>query len=66
VLVAPGDAAAMARAVLRLLDDAGLRGRLAAAAVEASRSHGWRTVRGDLYAVYARAVHGSGRAVSGP
>jgi glycosyltransferase involved in cell wall biosynthesis len=65
VLVAPGDVAAMARAVLRLLDDAGLRGRLAAAAGEAARSHGWQSVRGDLYAAYARAVHGSGRSVSG-
>ena len=66
MLVAPGDAAAMARAALRLLDDAGLRGRLTAAAVEASRSHGWQSVRGDLYAAYARAVHGSRRPASGP
>ena len=39
LLVAPGDEAALARAIVRLVDDAGLRARLAAAARERALSH---------------------------
>ena len=50
-----GDAQAMASGALRILDDPALGVRLARSGLEASRGYAWAKVRGDLFAVYARA-----------
>ena len=56
LLVAPGDAHAMAQAVRRVLDDPALGRRIAAAGVVASRRYAWGAVRAEWFAAYARAV----------
>lgn len=61
LLVPLGDARAMARAALRILDDPALGVRLARAGLEASRGYAWAKVRSDLFAVYARAGQGNAR-----
>ena len=61
LLVPPGDVGSLARAVRRLLDDAGLRARLAAAGEEKARRHTWDRSAGQLDAVYRRLSPGSDR-----
>jgi len=56
LLVEPGDAAAMAQAVLRLLRDAPLCTRLKAAGLDAVRRFDWASVRPQLLAVYESAT----------
>ncbi len=56
LLVAPGDADAMAAAILRLLEDRALASQLRAAGIDAARRYAWPRVRGELFAVYARAL----------
>ncbi len=56
LLVAPGDARAMARAALRILDDPALGRRIAAAGLDAAQRHAWTSVRGDLFDASARAA----------
>lgn len=57
LLFPPGDVAALADAVGRLLDDPGLRARLVAAAREkVQRDHAWSTVAAATAAVYERAA----------
>lgn len=63
LLVEPGDAAAMAQAVLRLLRDAALNERLRAAGVDCVRRFDWTSVRPQLLAVYESATR---RAVNVP
>jgi glycosyltransferase involved in cell wall biosynthesis len=52
LLVPPGDHAAAARAVLRLVDEAGLADRLSQAASATCRDYTWRAVRDRWLAVY--------------
>lgn len=52
LLVDPGDADALARALRRLLDDAALRSRLGSAARERARAYDWETLAGTLQAIY--------------
>ena len=54
LLVPPGDPAAMARAALRLLDDAALAQQLRAAGLAHAASFTWERVRPRLFAVYER------------
>ena len=54
LLVTPGDVAALAAAITQLLDDAALRTRLAAAALdEVRRTYAWRAVVQQITGVYA-------------
>jgi len=57
LLVEPGDAEAMADAVLRVLRDEALRARLTATGQEAVRHFDWASVRPQLLAVYAAATN---------
>lgn len=54
LLVPARDAEAMAKAALRIFDDASLRGALVAAALQACRAYAWERVRPQLFAAYAR------------
>lgn len=70
LLVAPGDPARMAQAVLRVLREPGLAARLARAGEAASRDYAWESVRERWFDVYRcaladRAVRGR-RVSSGP
>ena len=56
LLVEPGDPAAMAQAVLRLLRDATLSARLRAAGLDHVRCFDWASVRPQLLATYAAAT----------
>ena len=56
LLVEPGDPAAMAQAVLRLLRDAALNARLRTAGLEKVRGFDWASVRPNLLATYAVAT----------
>jgi glycosyltransferase involved in cell wall biosynthesis len=57
LLVEPGDPAAMAQAVLRLLRDASLRARLRQSGLDHVRGFDWPGVRPQLLAVYAAATN---------
>lgn len=59
LLVEPGNADAMAQAVLRLLRDGSLRARLRAEGLNAVRRFDWASVRPLLLAVYESATHRS-------
>jgi glycosyltransferase involved in cell wall biosynthesis len=54
LLVPARDADAMAAAIVRVFEDAGLRGGIVAAALHACRAYSWERVRPQLFAVYAR------------
>lgn len=56
LLVPPGKPAAMADAILRLLGDRALAQRLRAAGIDVAQGYAWPIVRGELFAVYARAL----------
>jgi glycosyltransferase involved in cell wall biosynthesis len=53
LLVRPGDVHALARALARLLGDAGLRARLASGAREAARGYDISAMAGALERIYA-------------
>ncbi len=53
LLVGPGDPAAMAQAVLRVLRDTALSARLRAAGLDQARRFDWASVRPRLLAIYA-------------
>ena len=55
LLVPPGDAAALARATARLLDDGGLARRLTDAGARRAAEHDWRVVAARMREVYASA-----------
>jgi len=55
LLVRPGDASAMAAAILRLVDDRALARRLVAAGLTAVQAYTWDQVRPRLFDAYARA-----------
>jgi L-malate glycosyltransferase len=58
-LLAPaGDADAIARQVLELLDDQGLADRLTASALESCRAYRWEAVRGQWLSLYNRLQEG--------
>lgn len=59
LLVPPGNPVAMADAILRLLGDRALAERLRAAGIDVARDYAWPIVRGELFAVYARALGGA-------
>ncbi len=54
VLVVPRTPHLMAQAILRLVEEPALAGRLSRAGVAASRRYGWSHVRGHLYRTYAK------------
>jgi glycosyltransferase involved in cell wall biosynthesis len=54
LLVPPRDPAAMAAAVLRVIEDGALASRLHTAGLEAVQRYAWPRVRADLFEVYAR------------
>ncbi|HXF46703.1 MAG TPA: glycosyltransferase family 4 protein [Burkholderiaceae bacterium] len=54
LLVPARNADAMAAAVVRVFEDAGLRAELVAAALQACRAYAWERVRPQLLAAYAR------------
>jgi L-malate glycosyltransferase len=56
LLVHPGDPDAMARAILRLLDDRALADRLVAAGLAAVQAYTWDRVKPRLLDVYARVL----------
>jgi Glycosyltransferase len=56
LLVPARDPAAMADAVLRLLEDRPLALRLREAGIEAAQRYAWPNVRGELFAGYARVL----------
>lgn len=60
LLVPPQDPAAMADALLRLLGDEGLAGRLRSAGLEEARRYSWERVAPLLAAVYHGALAGRG------
>jgi glycosyltransferase involved in cell wall biosynthesis len=60
LLVEPGDAEAMAQAVLRLLRDPALAARLRAAGLDSVRRYDWASVRPKLLAVYQAAAGPAG------
>ncbi|TLU70917.1 glycosyltransferase family 4 protein [Lichenicoccus roseus] len=58
LLVQPGDVAALADAMRRLIDDSELRRRLAAAALEECRStYAWQPVGRQIMDVYSQVIH---------
>lgn len=66
LLVPPGDPAAMAGAVLRILLDKGLAERLACAGLADARQYGWNQIKARWAAVYERGLnHALGRSVRG-
>lgn len=56
LLVPPGDAAAIAQASLKLLQDRELASRFVSAGLHAARRYTWSEVKPRLFAVYARAL----------
>ncbi|WP_224390160.1 glycosyltransferase family 4 protein [Pseudonocardia sp. ICBG1293] len=60
-LFPPGDEAALAAALVRLLDDAPVRARLAAAGRARARRYDWPVVAGDVLRVYRAAIAGAPR-----
>jgi glycosyltransferase involved in cell wall biosynthesis len=58
LLVAPGDAHALAAAIQRLLDDQALAGRLAAAALQAAGEYTWRRRAERLEALFEEVSRG--------
>jgi glycosyltransferase involved in cell wall biosynthesis len=60
LLVEPGDAEAMAQAMLRLLRDPALAARLRAAGLDSVRRYDWASVRPKLLAVYQAAAGPAG------
>jgi glycosyltransferase involved in cell wall biosynthesis len=56
LLVPPCKPVAMADAILRLLGDRALAQRLRATGIDVARGYAWPIVRGELFAVYARAL----------
>jgi glycosyltransferase involved in cell wall biosynthesis len=54
VLIVPRTPPLMAQAILRLVEEPALAGRLSRAGVAASRRYGWSHVRGHLYRTYAK------------
>jgi glycosyltransferase involved in cell wall biosynthesis len=54
LLVPARDVDAMAAAIARVFEDAGLRGGIVAAALHACRAYSWERVRPQLFAAYAR------------
>jgi glycosyltransferase involved in cell wall biosynthesis len=56
LLVAPGDALAMAAAAVRVLEDPVLGRRLRAAGLDAAQAYTWSRVRRKLFAVYAHEI----------
>jgi phosphatidyl-myo-inositol alpha-mannosyltransferase len=61
-----GDAAALAAAAGRLLDDPFLRGRLSAAATDAVRAYDWPVVARDVVKVYEAVVPVAGQVAVAP
>jgi len=59
LLSPPGDPAALAENILRLLQDAELSSRLAANAYEESSRYGWRAVREQWLGAYRTLISGS-------
>jgi glycosyltransferase involved in cell wall biosynthesis len=56
LLVAPGDALAMAAAAVRVLEDPVFGRRLRAAGLDAAQAYTWSRVRRKLFAVYAHEI----------
>lgn len=56
LLVPPRQPEAMAKAALRILDDAGVAGRLRAAGLEVVRRYAWVEVREQLFEMYSKAL----------
>lgn len=65
LLVPPGDAAVLAAALGRVLDDPALAARLAAAGLDRAAAYGWDAVLPRILATYER-VLGRPRAADGP
>jgi glycosyltransferase involved in cell wall biosynthesis len=65
LLVPPRDPAALSAAMIRLLDDRGLREQLGAAAQAAVVGRTWRSVARETVAAYERALVGRRRASAG-
>ncbi|MFO1412787.1 MAG: glycosyltransferase family 4 protein [Burkholderiales bacterium] len=65
LLVAPGQPAAMAAAILRLYSEPGLASRLAAAGLGEIQRYTWPQVRDTLGTVYATALAAGGRGFAG-
>ncbi len=65
LLVAVGDAEAMAAAALRVLSDRGLAARLRAAGVQAAAAHDWPTVHARWLAMYRGAGAGGATGSTG-
>jgi L-malate glycosyltransferase len=65
LLVPPGDAEAMARAALRVIDDPALAERLASAGIASASRYSWPRVRGKLFRAYATAEEGVLRSPAG-
>jgi len=61
MLVPDGDAAAMAEAVLRLLDNPDLAGRLSRGGRELARKSSWESVRAQWEALFAEVRSPGGR-----
>ncbi len=61
MLFPPGDHAALARLLLRLVEDAAERERMAAAARERAQGFAWENLVGEVEAAYAEAVEIYGR-----
>ena len=60
LLVPPGDVDAMAKAVIRILEDPGLADRLVTAGLGEIQQYTWPSVREKLQAVYTDALMDSG------
>src|SRR3989304_7840217 len=56
LLVPPGDAEAMAEAVLRVLRDEPLRNRMVQTGLNHARQFAWESVRGQLFSAYEMAL----------
>lgn len=56
LMTPPGDTAALARSLTRLLDDAALRARMGEAGRERALEYAWPRVTDDVLATYARAL----------
>lgn len=57
LLVEAGAVAAMAEAIVRVLSDAALAGRLRAAGIEAAQIYTWPKIKPVLFSVYEAAMH---------
>jgi phosphatidylinositol alpha-mannosyltransferase len=58
ILVPPGDADALAAALVELLEDESRRRRLGAAARESAKAYSWDTIAGRLIEIYEALVNG--------